>query len=221
MTSSDSFVGPPGRLGARPGQALRLKLTPQTAGALAAAIVAGVTVWAFAQLPGLWVWAAFLGWASYDQAGADRRALISSSACAVFGVVMAWLVAVAVQLNLVPGPNSIASAVDAGVASFVIVYASRWFPLSNVPASFCGFASTFAVLLLVPATFTINVLTSASVSNVLVCVPVSLLIGSVLGVIHQRVVLLLTDRRRRAMASAAPVRLTPLDSTPAALRPNA
>ena len=197
------------------------RLTPLAAGALAAAIVAGATVWTFAQFPTLLVWAAFLGWASYDQSGADRRALISSSACAVFGVVMAWLVAVAVQLHVVPGPSSIASAVDAGVASFAIVYASRWFPLSNVPASFCGFASTFAVLMLAPAASTLNALTSASVSNVLVCVPVSLLIGSVLGVIHQRVASQLTDHRLRARSAAKPIRLTPPDSQPAAALPPA
>jgi hypothetical protein len=208
------------RLNPRRSLAPDLGLTPLTAGALAAALVAGATVWSFAQVPGLLVWAAFLGWATYDQSGADRPALISSSACEVFGVLMAWLIAMAVRLNLVPGPSSIASATDAAVASFAIVYVSRWFPLSNVPASFCGFASTFAVLLLAPDAFTLNALTSVGTSNVLVCLPVSFLIGSAVGVIHQCVAGFLTDRRRRARAGAAPIRLTPRDSRPLAVRPN-
>jgi hypothetical protein len=41
-----------------------MKLSPLIAGALSAAFLAGVTVWVFAQLSGLWVWAAFIGWAS-------------------------------------------------------------------------------------------------------------------------------------------------------------
>jgi hypothetical protein len=72
-------------------------LSPLVAGALSAAIVAGVTVWTFAQLPGLWVWAAFVGWASYDNSGADRKALFTSSTRVVFGAVMAWLVALVLQ----------------------------------------------------------------------------------------------------------------------------
>ncbi len=191
-------------------------VTPLLAGALAAALVAGTTVWTFAHVPGLLVWAAFLGWASYDQSGADRRALISSSTCAVFGVLMAWLVAVTVAMNLIPAQGSIASAVAAGVASFAIVYASRWFPLSNVPASFCGFASVFAVLLLAPGAFTLNALTSTSLANVLLYVPASLLLGSALGVIHQRVAGLLADHRRRSVATASAassMRLSPIDGT--------
>jgi hypothetical protein len=115
-----------------------MKLSPLFAGALSAAIIAGITVWTFAQLPGLLVWAAFIGWASYDHSGADRKALFTSSTCMVFGVVMAWLVALVVAGGVVPIPSSIASAIAAAVASFVIVCGSRYLPFSNVPATFYG-----------------------------------------------------------------------------------
>lgn len=71
-------------------------LSPRVAGAMSAAVLAGMAVWMFARLSRPWVWAAFVGWASYDQSGADRSALFTSSSCMVFGVVMAWLVAVVV-----------------------------------------------------------------------------------------------------------------------------
>lgn len=93
-----------------------MKLSPLFAGALSAAIIAGITVWTFAQLTGLWVWAAFVGWASYDHSGANRKALFTSSTCMIFGVVMAWLVALVVAGGVVPIANSITSAIAAAVA---------------------------------------------------------------------------------------------------------
>jgi Protein of unknown function (DUF1097) len=66
-----------------------VNLSPLIAGALSAAGLAAATVLAFSGLLGLWVWAAFVGWASYDHSGANRKALLTSSICMVFGVVMA------------------------------------------------------------------------------------------------------------------------------------
>jgi hypothetical protein len=186
-----------------------VKLSPLFAGAISAAIIAGITVWTFAQLSGLWVWAAFVGWASYDHSGANRMALFTSSTCMVFGVVMAWLVALVVAGGLVPIANSISSAVAAAVASFIIVCVSRYLPFSNVPATFYGFASAFAFLLLVPRAFSMEAMTANDLRNVLICVPVSLLIGSVLGVVHQQFASLLTAPEQRPLPPVA-TRLTPL-----------
>ena len=65
-----------------------MRLSPLSAGAVSAAVLAGVSVWIFAQLfrPTLLtgVWAAFIGWASYDQSGANRTALFTSSTRMVF-----------------------------------------------------------------------------------------------------------------------------------------
>jgi hypothetical protein len=165
---------------------LGMKLSPSLAGPLSAAIVAGVTVAIFSQLAGLWVWAAFIGWASYDQSGEDRRALLTSSTCLVFGVVMAWLVALTVASGGLPGGSVLVSASAAALASFLIVWVARYRMLSDVPATFYGFASAFAFLLLSPGAFARTPLTSVGLQNVLVCVPISLLIGSGLGVLQVR-----------------------------------
>ncbi len=190
-----------------------MKLSPLIAGSLAAAALAAVTVWFFAHLPGLWVWAAFIGWASYDHSGANRKALLTSSVCMVFGVVMAWLVALVVAGNVLPLSSAVASAVAAGVASFLIVYLSQFMPFSNVPATFYGFASSFAFLLMHEGSFSMSALSTPDLSNVLLCVSVSLLIGSILGVVQQRVAYLLTDAPRRAAEPEA-TRLTPLTPGP-------
>jgi len=184
-----------------------VSFSPLIAGSLSAALLAGVTVVAFSSLPELWVWAAFVGWASYDHSGANAKALLTSSVCMVFGVVMAWLVALIVAKGALPLSSTAASGIAAGIASFVIVFVSRFMPFSNVPATFYGFASTFAFLLMMPNAFSIDALTSFALRNAVLCVPPSLLIGSVLGVIHQRLALLLTATAQRPVNPFA-VRLT-------------
>jgi hypothetical protein len=185
-----------------------MKLSPLIAGALSAAVLAGVAVWVFAHLSGLWVWAAFIGWASYDQSGADRAALFTSSTCMVFGVVMAWLVALVVATGVIPLPGPDISALAPAVASFIIVWVSRYAPFSNVPATFYGFASAFAFLLLSARAFSVSAMTAPNLNNVLICVPVSLLMGSLLGVVHQQFAAVLTAPGQRPKAPSV-TRLTP------------
>jgi Protein of unknown function (DUF1097) len=132
-------------------------------------------------MPALFVWAAFIGWASYDHSGATLRAALRSSAALVFGVVMAWLVAVVVAAGILPLGASPATAVTAGIASFLIVLASARPILSIVPATFYGFASTFAYLGLAPGAITIDAMTGFNRKNAIVAVPLSLLIGTGLG----------------------------------------
>jgi hypothetical protein len=161
-----------------------MRLSSLTATALAAAIIAAASALAFSQFPLLFVWAAFIGWASYDHSGATPQAAARSSAALVFGAVMAWLVAVGVTARILPIDASIATAIMAGITSFLIVAASRASYLSVVPATFYGFASTFAYLSLTPGAFALDTLTAPSPRNVLLAMPVSLVIGTGLGVVH-------------------------------------
>lgn len=161
-----------------------MNLPSLTAAALAAALVAAASVLAFSQAPALFVWAAFIGWASYDHSGATPRAAVRSSFALTFGCIMAWLVAIIVAARWSSANATFLTASVAGIASFLIVIASRIPSLCVVPAAFYGFASTFAYLSLSPGAFTIGALTSPSLRNALVCVPVSLLVGTGLGIIH-------------------------------------
>jgi hypothetical protein len=70
------------------------------------------------------------------------------------------------------------------IASFLVVLASRVPLLSVVPATFYGFASTFAYVSLAPGAFTIDAMTRLNGQNALVVVPISLLIGTGLGAAH-------------------------------------
>jgi hypothetical protein len=175
---------------------IKMTLSSLPAAALAAAIVAAAAFW----LPDLLVWAAFVGWASYDHSGAGKQAALRSSAALAFGVVMAWLVAISVVTGALPLSTSLTTAICAGIASFLIVMALRMPYLSIVPATFYGFASTFAYLSLSPSAFTMSALTTPDWSNAILCVPISLLIGTGLGMVHGWLAKVL------AVGSAAPGR---------------
>jgi hypothetical protein len=154
------------------------------AAALAAALVAAASVLAFSAMPDLLIWAGFIGWASYDHSGATPQAALRSSVALVFGVAMAWMVAIVVATATLRLSASLATAIAAGIASFLIVMASAGPMLSVVPATFYGFASMFAYLTLVPGAFAMSAMTDFSWKNALVAVPISLLIGTGLGVAH-------------------------------------
>jgi hypothetical protein len=163
---------------------IKMKLSSLSASALAAALVAAASVLAFSYLSDLFVWAAFIGWASYDQTGASTQAAVRSSAALVFGAVMAWIVAIVVVTGALPPSVPLTTAISAGIASFLIVIASRMSYFSVVPATFYGFASTFAYLSLAPGAFTIGAMTTPGWRNAILSVPISLLIGTGLGMVH-------------------------------------
>ena len=183
-----------------------------TAAALAAALVAAASVLAFSAAPALLVWAAFIGWASYDHSGATPQAALRSSAALVFGVGMAWAVAIVVAGGILPLGAQTATAVAAGVASFLIVLASAKPILSVVPATFYGFASTFAYLSLAPGAFTISTMTGLNWKNAIVALPVSLLIGTGLGIAQGW----LAHALAAGEPGAAPRRALRLDGSPVA-----
>jgi len=174
--------------------------SPLIAAATAAGIVAAGAVLAFSHMASLFVWASFIGWASYDHSGANLQGLLRSSTALVFGVVMAWCVAAVVAAGTLPLGITLATAVTAAVASFAIVLASATPLLGVVPATFYGFASTFAYVGLAPGASSIEALTRTDTQNVLVTLPISLLIGSALGVAHGW----LTKALRGARVNVAP-----------------
>jgi hypothetical protein len=161
-----------------------MSLSTVTVAALAATIVTAGAVLASARMPDLLVWAAFIGWASYDHSGANRPGMLRSFAGMLFGVILAWAVGVFVASGVLPLGQPIATAIGGGAASFVIVVATRIPALSVAPAAFYGFAAMFAYISLAPGAATIRALTDISAGSGAVIVSVSLLIGTGLGVVH-------------------------------------
>lgn len=168
------------------------------AAAIAAAVLAGVSVWTFAQTTQLLIWAAFIGWANYDSNGSGRKAAAVSTGSMLLGVGMAWLVAVTVAGRVLTWSPDVSAAVAAAAASLLIVLAAAAPVLSSVSSTFCGFASTFAFLTLVEGAATTGKLTSISWNNAGIAVAVSLVIGVGFGVVHGELARLLGPRRGEA-----------------------
>lgn len=162
-------------------------MQPIIAYALAGSVISSLAVWGFLQFPGLLVWAAFIGWASFHHCGADKAAVKRSLTCNIFGVVIAWLVALLVAGNVLPVPVPVSAALWVAIATPLVIVSGQLAALSAVPASFYGFASTFAFLVQTPGKFSVATMTTAHLDNALVVVALSLLVGNLLGWLQVKV----------------------------------
>lgn len=163
--------------------------------ALAGSVVAAIASWLILQFPGLLLWAAFIGWGSFSQAGGNSAAFKKSVACTVFGALMAWLVAYPIAAGVVGLSVPLAAGGLVAIATPIIILASKLELLSVVPATFYGFASSFAFLVQTPGKFDPIAMTSTSLDNVLIVVTLSSIVGALLGVVHSRLAGILMSKQ--------------------------
>ncbi len=162
-----------------------------TALALVAGVLGGIATAVSLNVPGLLIWAIFIGLACFFHSGGDNNALKNTIVGNVFGCVVATVVAVVI-LSL-PGLAEtltlpIWAGIAVGVAVVVVVLAANVPTFASIPATVYGFAATFAFLLQTPDALSIANLTSPSLSdNALISVAVSLVIGAVLGYVTGKI----------------------------------
>ena len=149
--------------------------------ALSGAIIASVATWGFLQFPGLLIWCAFISWATFLHSGGTRDKIPATLLCLFFGTIMAWIFALCVTSKLVIMPLPIMSALLVAILAPLMILASKFALFSVVPATFYGFATSFAYLAQTPGKFTLEAITSIGWENVLIVVTVSLCIGVALG----------------------------------------
>jgi hypothetical protein len=129
------------------------------------------------------IWAATIAWAAYFFLGATKEALINTIVCGIFGVVMAWITAILlteISPEAVPG-FSVMAAITVAVAVTVMCLAANIPQLATIPASVLGYSSTFAYLLQTPDKLTQDVLLSVSLSNPLLVISISIVVGTYFG----------------------------------------
>lgn len=150
---------------------------------LSIAVLGGIATWAFLALGGVFIWAAFVAWACFFHTGGDGNALRNTIVGNIFGTVCAWLAAVVILA--VPLAEALSlplwAGIVVGVSVWVVCMAANVKAFAVIPASFYGYASTFAFLLQTPEKLSLAKLTSASLDNALIVVSVSMAIGAVLG----------------------------------------
>lgn len=149
--------------------------------AIAGALIASTTTWCFLEFPGLLIWSAFIGWAGFLHSGGARSTIPTTITCMLFGVVMAWLFALFVAGGYAPLPMPVVAAILVAIIAPFMIWVSKFALFSVVPASFYGFAASFAYLAQTPGKFSSPVMLSLSLENVLFIVPISMAIGVGLG----------------------------------------
>ncbi|MEQ1621165.1 MAG: DUF1097 domain-containing protein [Methylococcales bacterium] len=129
------------------------------------------------------IWAATIAWAAYFFLGATKEALINTIVCGIFGVVMAWITAlILTEISPEAAPGfSILAAVTVAVAVVVLCLAANIPQLATIPASVLGYSSTFAYLLQTPDKLNQEVLLSVSLSNPLLVISISIVVGTFFG----------------------------------------
>lgn len=153
-----------------------------TALALSIAVLGGI--WAFLALGPLagsvLVWVGFIAWGSYFHSGGDSAALQKTIAGMIYGAIIAGIALALVVSNPVGLGDAIAAPVYVGVTVFFLVIVANVSLLSVVPANVYGYAATAGYAL---STNTANLTTATDLTNPVLLVALSAIIGAVFGAV--------------------------------------
>jgi Protein of unknown function (DUF1097) len=151
------------------------------------AFLGGIAVWAFLTQGSFLVWAAVIAWGCFFHTGGTADSLRITIAGNTWGVFCAWCAGLLLTVN----PASISAPLWAGVVvgciTMIMVFvghqmAAHWrMGIVVVPACFYGAAATFAYMVQTPARLNQQALLSFSPDNALIAVPISMIIGALLG----------------------------------------
>lgn len=151
-----------------------------TALALSIAVLGGV--WAFLALGPLagsaLVWAGFIAWGCYFHTGGDGAALQKTIVGMIYGAVVAGVALALVVANPIGLAASIAAPVYVAVTVFFLVIVAGINLLSVVPANVYGYAATAGYAL---STSTANLTTTPDLTNPVLLVALSVVIGTLFG----------------------------------------
>lgn len=158
-----------------------------TALALSIAVLGGV--WAFLALGPLagaaLVWVGFIAWGCYFHSGADNAALQKTIGGMIFGAIMAGIALYLVSSGTLGGLGALAAPIIIAVTVFPLVAASSLSGLlSVVPANVYGYAATAGLAL---TAGTAGNATAMDLSNPVILVAISAVLGAVFGMISNKV----------------------------------
>jgi ABC-type phosphate transport system permease subunit len=150
--------------------------------ALAVSIAVLGAIWAFLALGPLagsvLVWAGFIAWGSYFHSGGDAAALQKTIVGMIYGAIIAGIALALVVANPVGLGAAIAAPVYVGITVFFLVIVANISLLSVVPANVYGYAATAGYAL---STNTANLTTAPDLTNPVLLVALSAIIGALFG----------------------------------------
>ncbi len=150
-----------------------------TALALSIAVLGGI--WAFLALnPLAWhgialVWVGFIAWGCYFHKGGDTPALQKTIAGMIFGAVMAGIALYLVSSGVFSGLGALGAPLAIAITVFPLVIVAGAELLSVVPANVYGYAATAGNT------------TAMDLSNPVILVAVSTVLGAVFGMMSGKV----------------------------------
>ena len=149
--------------------------------AVSVGVLGGIATWLFLSIGSILIWAAFAAWACYFHSGGDQAALKSTIICNILGVVAAWVAALVILA--IPLAEVLTLPVWAGIVVIITVaiyiLLAQIEVFASVPGTTYGYACTFAFLLQTPDKLNIDTLTSVTMSNALIVVVISMVIGAI------------------------------------------
>jgi len=150
----------------------------------AIAVLGAVSTWFHTSLlAGTYiVWIGFVAWGAYFANGANEKALKDTAVCGVFGAIVATVALILANNMSIAGDYNVP--IWVGITVFILVWSSQVASLSNIPTAVYGYACMAGYALLTGAS--VMDLTSASASNPLWAVAVSIVLGSVFGALSGR-----------------------------------
>lgn len=156
---------------------------------LALSIAVLGAIWAFLALGPLsgyvLVWAGFIAWGCFFQAGADNNALVKTIVGTAYGALVAWIALLIIVNVPMPNMGAVWPAIVVGVTVFFLVIVASIDVLSVVPANVYGYAALVAYSLhqpsAAPSTGPLQNLLSPSFANPLILLIVSMVLGALFG----------------------------------------
>ena len=147
--------------------------------AVSVGVLGGIATWLFLSIGSILIWAAFAAWACYFHSGGDQAAL--KSTINILGVVAAWVAALVILA--IPLAEVLTLPVWAGIVVIITVaiyiLLAQVEVFASVPGTTYGYACTFAYLLQTPDKLNLDTLTSVTMSNALIVVIISMVIGAI------------------------------------------
>lgn len=176
-----------------------------TALSISIAAFAVIATFLYLSLGTIVIWAAFLSWACFYHSGGDTAAFRNTLVGNTYGCFLAWLAAVVILA--VPLAGSIGlpawAAIVVGATVFIACISANLKPFAVIPATFYGYAGTFAFLLQTPGKLALANLLSPSFANGPIVVALSLALGACFGLASAKVGALLMARPSPSMTAKA------------------
>lgn len=148
---------------------------------------------------GIQLWVIFVAWACFYHVGGKEQGLITTIVHMIFGAICAWIAFILVTKIPLAGTIGLPlwAAICVGVTIVILVMAANAKPLSVIPASVYGYATTAAYGVFMPILSAdgktvaephhLGRILEPSMMNPLIVVAVSAIVGAIFGYVSEKI----------------------------------